>query len=546
MLASLSIQNFVLIDRLDLEFAAGFSVLTGETGAGKSILLDAIGLVLGDRADAAMVRAGCDKAEISAEFSVSASVEGWLAEAEMGGDPGVCLVRRSLDANGRSRVWINGRAVTLAELKALGEQLIDIHGQHAHYALQKPAQQLALLDAALGLDRAAVQAAWRDWRAAEKCLAAAQAEADSRDSQIEQWRWIVEDLLSLQLAADAWEALQADHSRLSHAAELQSSAGAVAQGLDGFEGALLPQLAALRARLVEMTAYDAALEEWLTVLDGAGDALRETARELNRYAERVDIDPQELARLEARIADLNAAARRHKLRVEDLPAHLQNAQTQLQAAEGAGDLSRLQVEAEAAESRWRGEAERLSSARRAGAADFAATVTTAMQTLAMAGGSFAVEISEAAASAQGLDSVQFMLAPHSGQDLQSLAHTASGGELSRVGLALQTVVSGQSGAPTLIFDEVDAGIGGGVAEIVGRMLAGLGRQRQVLCVTHLPQVAACAARHWQVSKVLRDGHAVSQVVALEDAARLEEIARMLGGVEITAATRQHAQEMLGY
>lgn len=545
MLVSLSIRDFILIERLDLEFAPGFSVLTGETGAGKSILLDAIGLVLGDRADPAMVRAGCEKADISAEFAITPAIEADLQAADMAGDPGVCLLRRSLEAGGRSRAWINGHAVTLAELKTWAEPLIDIHGQHAHHALLKPAAQLALLDAALGLDAAACAAAWRDWREVERRCLAAESEASDRHARIDQWRWVVEDLQPLQLVPDEWESVQATHSRLAHAAELQATAGAVAEGLDGDEAALLQRLAALRGRLADATAFDAGLNEWLEVLDTAGDSLREAARALNRYAESSDLDLSELARLEARIGDLNAAARRHRMRVEDLPAHLEQAQAQLQAAEMDADLGRLQAEREAAAARWQAEAERLSAARRSGADGFAAAVTTAMQRLSMAGGRLAVEIAEAQPGAQGMDGVRFMLAPHSGQGLQPLAQTASGGELSRVGLALQTVVSGQSGAPTLIFDEVDAGIGGGVAEIVGRMLADLGARRQVLCVTHLPQVAARASGHWQVRKAIGDGHAVSQVVALTGEARLEEIARMLGGVEITAATRQHAAEMLG-
>ena len=549
MLRRLTIRDFVIVDRLDLEFAAGFGALTGETGAGKSILLDALGLALGGRGEAAMVRSGRERSDVAAEFDLPAGegLAAWLVEQELPADEGMLILRRTIDAGGRSRAWINGVAATLAQLRTAGEWLADIHGQHAHYSLLKAAEQRRLLDEYAGCaDLAAATAELhRAWRAASTRREAAQRQAGELDAERERLAWAERELAALAFTPENWQTLQEDHRRLAHAADLVAGARAAGEVLDGDETGLLDRLRALRHQLADLAGIDPALAGPLALLESAGESLHEAERELARYADRVDLDPEALNEAEQRLAAIQAAARKFRLKPEEIPEHL--AATRARLAELGGDadpaaLARAEAEAEAA---YRKDAGALSGLRRKAAAKLAKAVTAAMQQLAMQGGRFEVELPAGEPAAHGLEEVEFQVAPHAGQGLKPLARTASGGELSRVGLALQTVLSGVSGAATLIFDEVDAGIGGGVAEIVGRLLADLGNSRQVLCVTHLPQVAARAAGHYRVSKVSRNGRAVSEVALLDAAARVGELARMLGGVTITEATRAHAAEMLG-
>ena len=549
MLLSLSIADFVLVERLDLEFRPGFSALTGETGAGKSILLGALALVLGGRADAGVVREGAARAEVAAEFAADQvpGLNAWLDENDLAGDDGVLLLRRVVEAGGRSRAFVNGRPATAQQLKEAGEFLVDIHGQHAHYSLLKAAEQRRLLDAYAGCaDLAAATAErHRAWRAASARREAAQRQAGALDAERERLAWTERELAALAFTADSWQTLQEDHRRLAHAADLVAGARAAGAVLDGDDTGLLDRLRALRHQLADLAGIDPALAGPLALLESAGESLREAERELARYADRVDLDPEALNDAEQRLAAIQAAARKFRLKPEEIPEHL--AATRARLAELGGDadpeaLARTESEAEAA---YRKDAGALSGRRRKAAAKLAKAVTAAMQQLAMQGGRFEVALPAGEPAAHGLEEVEFQVAPHAGQGLKPLAKTASGGELSRVGLALQTVLSGVSGAATLIFDEVDAGIGGGVAEIVGRLLADLGNSRQVLCVTHLPQVAARAAGHYRVSKASRNGRAVSEVAWLDAEARVGELARMLGGVTITEATRAHAAEMLG-
>jgi DNA repair protein RecN (Recombination protein N) len=549
MLLSLSITDFVLVERLDLEFRPGFSALTGETGAGKSILLGALALVLGERADAGVVREGAARAEVAAEFAADKvpGLNAWLDENDLAGDDGVLLLRRVVEAGGRSRAFVNGRPATAQQLKEAGEFLVDIHGQHAHYSLLKAAEQRRLLDAYAGCaDLAAATAErHRAWRAAAARREAAERQAGELEAERESLAWKERELAALAYTPEGWQTLQEDHRRLAHAADLVAGARAAGEALDGDEIGLLDRLRALRHQLADLAGIDPTLAGPLALLESAGESLHEAERELARYAERVDLDPEALNEAERRLAAIQAAARKFRLKPEEIPEHL--AATRARLAELGGDadpeaLARAEAEAEAA---YRKEAGALSRQRAKAAAKLAKAVTGAMQQLAMQGGRFAVELPAGEPAAHGLEEVEFQVAPHAGQGLKPLAKTASGGELSRVGLALQTVLSGVSGAATLIFDEVDAGIGGGVAEIVGRLLADLGNSRQVLCVTHLPQVAARAAGHYRVSKASRNGRAVSEVALLDAEARVGELARMLGGVTITEATRAHAAEMLG-
>lgn len=549
MLRSLHIVEFVLVERLELEFGPSFSVLTGETGAGKSILLDALGLALGGRADSGMVRAGAARAEVSAEFECTdlARLLSWLDENDLVGDPGVCLLRRTLESSGRSRAFINGRPVTLQQLKEAGEFLVDIHGQHAHYSLLKPAIQRQILDGYAGAETLADTVArhYREWLEARQRRQ--QAEQRMQESQVERERlaWTVEELTALRFDAGEWQALQEGHSRLAHAAELLAGAQAAQAVLAGDEGGALAQVKAAQGHLASLAEIDPRLAESLKMLESGWVELNEAAHELLRYADRVDLDPAALAEAEARIAAVTAMAHKFRARPAELPALLASARAQLLELEQLSDPASLAEAERTAEASYRRQAAALSESRQAAASRLAKAVSKAMQGLAMKGGCLAVELTPCEPGGHGLEDIEFQVSPHSGQGLHALAKTASGGELSRVGLALQTVLSAVSGAPTLIFDEVDAGIGGGVAEIVGRLLADLGRSRQVLCVTHLPQVAACADTHYSVSKAKQSGSLATQVRCLAAQERVDEVARMLGGVTITETTRRHAEEMLG-
>jgi DNA repair protein RecN (Recombination protein N) len=548
MLLSLSISDFVLVEQLSLDFAPGFAVLTGETGAGKSILLDAISLVLGERADAGVVREGAARAEVAAEFSLQdvAELPAWLHENDLAGDDDVVLMRRVVEATGRSRAFINGRPATAQQLKEAGELLVDIHGQHAHYSLLKAAEQRRLLDAFGGSSELAVDTAraYRTWRDLAARRESAQSHAGEQDAERERLAWVEQELAALDFTLPGWQDLQEEHRRLSHAADLASGAEAASEALDAEELGVLNRLRALRATLSDLAAIDPVLLEPLGLLESATETLHEAARELGRYADKVDLDPEALNLAELRLTAVQTAARKFRLRPEEIPDFLADTRRQLAQLGAAADLVGL-AEAEAdAEAMFQKLARKLSKLRQDAAGKLGKAVSAAMQQLSMQGGCFESGLIPCTAAAHGLEEVEFRVSPHAGQGVKPLAKTASGGELSRIGLALQTVLSGTSGAPTLLFDEVDSGIGGGVAEIVGRMLAELGGSRQVLCVTHLPQVAARAARHYQVSKETRNGKAVSSVTVLSHADRVEEIARMLGGVILTDATRAHAEEML--
>jgi DNA repair protein RecN (Recombination protein N) len=548
-LLNLTIRDYVLVDRLELGLEAGFSVLTGETGAGKSILLDALGLALGARAEADVVREGGERAEISAVFSLddAPGLADWLAENGLEGDEDQCLLRRSIEIGGRGRAFINGRPATLAQLKAAGEFLVDIHGQHAHYSLLRPGVQRELLDdfadARALSDR--VARAHKHWREAERRRDTAGRQAEASDAERERLQWAVDELDRLAFSTEAWEKEQQEHRRLAHAAELLQGAQAVLDELEAEAHGCLARLSALDARLTDLAGIDPGLAPVRELLEGSLVQGREAARELSHYAERLELDPDTLARLEARIAEVNAAARKYRVRPEALPALLEESRLRLAEMAGLADLAALTREVDDARQVYFSEAEALSRVRRQAGEGLAKAVTLALQRLAMSGGRLEVALEACPPEAGGLETVEFLIAPHAAQTLKPLAKTASGGELSRIGLALQTVLSRLAGAPTLIFDEVDSGIGGGVGEIVGRMLAELGQERQVLCVTHLPQVAARAAQHWQVVKAVRKGKTQTGAIRLDAAMRVEEIARMLGGVEITATTRQHAAEMLG-
>lgn len=550
MLRRLTIRDFVIVDRLELDFQPGFGALTGETGAGKSILLDALGLALGDRAEATAVRAGRERAEVSAEFDLppDGPLTGWLAEQALEADDGVVILRRVVEAGGRSRAWVNGSAVTLAQLREAGQWLCDIHGQHAHHALLRADTQRALLDAHAGAGQLAAEVAarYRDWRQAVARRERAEQDRAATERETELLTWQVRELEELAFDADQWHALDQEHARLAHAAGLMSGADEVLAALGEGELAAAPVLARLANRVGEMAGIDPALEEVRSLLADAAIQADEALHALRRYRDRLDLDPERLAAIEDRIAAVTDLARKHRVAPEVLPDLLADWRRRLDALSASADPDRLAEQEAAARCAYEVAAGQLSALRRAAAAALSAQVSEAMQTLAMAGGGFEVALLPLPeGSAQGNEAVEFRVAANPSQPLRPLAKVASGGELSRIGLAIQVMTSRNAATPTLIFDEVDVGIGGGVAEIVGKLLHRLGRERQVLCVTHLPQVAACADWQWSIAKAEQGGEVLSRVAVLDRAARVEEIARMLGGVNITETTRRHAAEMLG-
>jgi DNA repair protein RecN (Recombination protein N) len=549
MLRSLTIRDFVIVDRLELEFAPGFTVLTGETGAGKSILIDALALVLGARAEAIVVRSGAERAEVSADFDLAgrADIGRWLRESDLAGDDEAFLLRRVVDASGRSRGFINGHAATAAQLREAGEFLVDIHGQHEHQSLLRAAAQRELLDGYGGLADAAVKVATlhRAWQQKHENRVAFETNAAAFAAEREQLDWQVKELETLKFSADEWPELTAEHSRLAHAASLIEAAQGAVDTLAEGDGASLSQVNAVVARLENLVEYDPQLREILDALESARIQLQEAAHALRRYGERLELDPQRLREVEGRLEAIHTAARKHRVQPEALPAKLEAAQARLQELGEGGDVAALRRLEEEAHAACVAEARKLSGARKKAARKLSDQVTEAMQQLAMQGGTFEVALTAAPeVTAHGLESVEFLVAAHKGMAPQPLAKVASGGELSRLSLAVQTVASQVAQVPTLIFDEVDAGIGGRVAEIVGKMLKQLGSRHQVMCITHLPQVAASADQQWQVTKGTANGKVLSKVTVLDKEQRVEEIARMLGGVKITETTRKHAAEML--
>jgi DNA repair protein RecN (Recombination protein N) len=550
MLRSLSIRDFVIVDRLDLEFAGGFTALTGETGAGKSILVDALALVLGERSDAGLVREGAERADISAQFELQGQPQAvqWLERDDLADEPGICILRRVLEANGRSRAYINGRPCTLQQIKEIGGRLVDIHGQHEHQSLMRPAAQRALLDAYAGAAEpaAAVAQTWREWQDLRRRREEVERNAQALAQERERLQFQAQELRRLAFSAQEWETLQADHKRLAHAASLLEAADFALETLSEGDAAALAGVNAAIARLNGALEYDPALREALDVLEPAQIQIQEAVYALRHYRNRIDVDPQRLQEAEQRLDAVHSTARKHRVTPDRLPDLLAELEARLADLGGSADPAELARREAVGEQQYREAAKRLSAARARAARTLSERVTDAMQNLAMAGGRFEVALEPIPqGSAHGAEQVEFTVAPHPGGSPRPLAKVASGGELSRISLAIQTAATEVAEVPTLIFDEVDAGIGGRVAEIVGRMLEQLGRKHQVMCITHLPQVAACADHQWQVSKRTADGAVRSQVRPLEPTERIDEIARMLGGMKITETTRKHAAEMLG-
>lgn len=547
MLRTLSIRDFVIVDSIELEFSPGFTVFTGETGAGKSILIDALALTLGGRGDGSAVREGAAKADITAEFSTGAKIDAWLDEHEFGNEDGVVLLRRVIDNAGRSKAFINGITATAAQLRELGEMLVDIHGQHAHQSLLKTDAQRVLLDSQAGLqeDAKAVAAAHKAWRTLAKQLEEFEANAKNVLLERERLEWQVGELEKLAAKPGEWTEVSNEHSRLSHAASLIEGAQEALNAIsESDSNPMLSQLSVLTQKLSKLADIDSGLKPVVDALEPARIQLQEAVYSLNDYLSRVELDPERLHEVEARLDALHSTARKFHVAPEDLPQEYAALSSQLQQLAGATDLDALRAQEEKLKAAYMAAAKKLSAARAGAATTLSQAVTAAMQELSMAGGRFEVALNPCEPASYGLEQVEFMVAGHAGTSLRPLAKVASGGELARISLAISVITSSATATPTLIFDEVDSGIGGGVAEVVGRLLKRLGHDRQVLCVTHLPQVASQANQHFQVSKRNAGGRTLSSIDALDAKERIEEIARMLGGLEITATTRKHARELL--
>ncbi len=554
MLKRLALRDFVIVSELEVEFSDGFSALTGETGAGKSILVDALQLALGSRGDSGVVREGASRADISAEFDSPASLQGWLEDAGFAidsADHEGLLLRRSIDAQGKSRAWINGSSATVGQLREAADHLLDIHGQHAWQSLTRAPAVRALLDAYAGLDSAPLAAAFSAWKAASEAFA----EASSRQAELQRERerlnWQIGEVDKLAPQAGEWSELDAEHRKLSNAQGLIDSARSALALISEDE----PAADQLTQRAIEAldsaAAIDAGLAEVLEALRGAQAQLQDAARSLSSYMHHTEPEPDRLQAVDERLAAWMALARRYRRPPEELPALLAQWQEERRALDAASDLELLQASQAKALAAFEREAKSVSAQRKKAAPVLSTAITQAMQQLGMSGGRFEVGLVEQdKPQSFGNESAEFLVAGHAGSTPRLMAKVASGGELSRIALAVAVTTSeikpgrSEQVAATLIFDEIDAGVGGAVAESVGRLMKQLGRDRQVLAVTHLPQVAACADHHFVVSKQVLEGRTQSEVKMVGGETRVAEIARMLGGDRLSGTSLAHAQEML--
>lgn len=554
MLQNLSIRNFVIVDHIDLHFKPGFTVLTGETGTGKSILIDALELVLGRRADTSQIRHGCKYAEISAQFDISTipALQEWLTENALEDETGICMLRKLMESGGRSRNFINGHPATLQQLRTIGEWLADIHGQHAHQLLMHSRKQCELLDSWAGETELAreVAASYRHWQ--DLCQQRLTWEQHNEQNlrEYEALTSLHQELTALNFSAEEWENLQTEHNRLTHIASLLETVQLSMELLSESETAALSQLSTAVTRLHSLSGLDSTLDPVCNQLQSVQIQLQEAVYELKRYLQHLDIDPGRLQETEARIAAIHSTARKYRVTPEILSDLLETTRQHLKQLENTAGSEALTEMEKSARDYFENLAGKLSAARQRAAEQLSEQVTEAMQTLAMTGGCFNVALTPMPpGNLHGMEQIEFQVTAHPNLPLRPLNKVASGGELSRISLAIQVITSKAGTVPTLIFDEVDTGIGGRVAEIVGKLLRQLGETRQIISITHLPQVAAKGNHHWRISRTSDPENQqlpVSQISELDKAEKIEEIARMLGGENLTAATRQHAAEMLDY
>lgn len=538
------LRDFVIVSELELELNNGFTVLTGETGAGKSILIDALQLVTGARADTGLIREGAARTEVGAEFDDGGALRPWLDEAGFAADD-TLLLRRTVDAQGKSRAWINGSPATATQLREVGEQLLDIHGQHAWQSLTRPDAVRGLLDAYAQLDTSRLSALWQQWRQALATLDEARTAQDSLQRERERLQWQIGEVEKLAPQPGEWEELNTDHSRLAHAQALLDAAQGALDALDGEDSSANHALSTAQHLLQTQEHLEPDFKALTEVLASSLAQVEDAVHTLRAYLRRTDLDPERLAELDARLTQWVSLARRYKRPPEELATTLASWKEELLRLDAAADLASLEAAEQQAQAAYLEEAKAISKARAKAAPKLAQAITQAMQGLGMQGGRFEVALTQAAQPMQsGLEDVAFLVAGHAGSTPRPVGKVASGGELSRIALAIAVTTSQLGTAQTLIFDEVDSGVGGAVAETVGRLMKQLGRDRQVLAVTHLPQVAACADHHLLVAKQLQGKSTLSTVAAVQGEQRVAEVARMLGGERLSGTTMAHAKEML--
>lgn len=546
MLTALSLRDFVIVESLSLDVRRGFTVLTGETGAGKSILIDALQLILGGRADAGVVREGAERANIVAEFSAEERSFAWLAANELQTGDETLLIRRTVDVKGRSRAWVNGIAVSASQLRELGETLVDVHGQHAHQSLLKPAYQLKLLDDHAGTvqELTAVRTAYAAWQTARTALEDATANADAIAEKAERLSWMIEDLENLSPKPNEWQTLSADHTRLAHGVAIAEGLRSAVSAITEDDDSVSSVLSSVHAKLTSLSRYDEKLADIASTLSTAIDLAEEAGRDIDRYLDRNDLDAERFEKIDRRVSLYFELARKFRSEPENLFSLLDESKKQLQALTASKDVEALRQAEIAARNHYDSAAKVLSAVRQNGAGKLSEAVTAQMQRLAMKGARFEIALLPNPPSQNGDEHCEFLIAGHAGVQTRPLIKVASGGELARISLAIAVITASETPVPTLIFDEVDSGIGGATAEVVGHLLKQLGRSRQVLCVTHLPQVAACGDNHWCVEKRQQNDQTISALKILNGEARVYEVARMVAGVEISKKTLDVAEELI--
>ncbi|AWB34169.1 DNA repair protein RecN [Orrella marina] len=546
MLRELSIQDFVIVRELNLDFSAGLTVLTGETGAGKSILVDALGLVLGGRVNTSVVRPQARRAQITAVFEPTSAAQAWLAEYDLDQEDELVL-RRVIDAQGKGRAYINGAPTTVTQLKELGERLVDIHGQHAHQSLLKPESQRDLLDEFAGLsgERREIAQIWQDWQQTNEQLERAQQDQRVVLTRQEELEWQLDQLDKLAAQEGEWVTISEEHARLSNGQALLEGAQTALQTLDDDESGAQRIIDLALHAINPLVAHDSRLQDVAQALESASISVREAKSDLNRYLDHVDLDPDRLSQVEDRMRALFDAARKHHCEPADLPAVRIRCQQALEELVQGQDLEAIRARQAELEAAYKKVASRLHTARTKAARKLGESVTAMIRLLGMPDGRFAIQVEQAQPGPGGSDRITLTVAGHDGAALAPLSKVASGGELSRISLALSVLASEATRVPTLIFDEIDTGVSGAVAEKIGELLRQLGQTFQVLCVTHLAQVASCAHHHCVVTKEKDAQGVYSNVQSLSEASdRVEAIAKLLGGVKLTQTTRQHAREML--
>ncbi len=545
MLELLTLKDFVIVPSLIVEAGAGLTCLTGETGAGKSILIDALELVLGARSDTGLIREGAQRTEVCAEFSVTPRVRKWLAGAGLD-ESDTVILRRTVDIKGRSRAWINATPVTVAQIRELGERLVDIHGQHAHQSLLKTAYQLQLVDGfgATQPLRLSVREAWLQWQERLRLLHQATQDTERLQAEAERLGWINELFEELDPKEGEWEELSREHSLLSNGAEIVGHIRSAAEALSESEASAVSLAMKAQSDLAAAARFDETLAQYGESLSEAAAILEDVSRDISHHLDKFNVDESRFAEIDERLSMYWRLSKKLHRAPEELCSYREEIRARLEELAENADIEALQeCEAQAKEVFLK-RAASLTQARTKAAGELSAAVTAEMQKLSMTGGRLEIRLPACEAWAGGLERCEFLVSGHAGATPRPLTKVASGGELARISLAIAVITAQITPVPTLIFDEVDSGIGGAVAEVVGRLLRKLGATRQVLCVTHLPQVAACAHNQWLVQKHTENGVTTSSLRPLTREERIREIARMAGGLQITDATLQAAQELI--